>query len=140
MKATPAVQVARAPPSKSAKARAWFGGVTAIKLYIVVFALLLGVLTGLFLLVPILKDNCVIFTTRCDQIRYQRGPNGQLLVIDSRTGFTYWYDGVAFVFSYGDICRGHVQNSWPTELRVTRFRSTLPSQPESFVVATVQSI
>jgi len=124
-KTVQSVTTVEAKGKARAEARAWFGGVTAVKLYVVIAAILIGVLVGLFLLVPIFKDNCVIFTTRCNTIQYQSGPNGQLLVIDNRTGFTYWYDGVAFVFSYGDNLPGKC----PTQLTYGVTGDKVPINP-----------
>jgi hypothetical protein len=90
----------------SAKSKSQATGVTAVKIYLSIAAILAGAIVGLYLVVPIMKHNCVWFTTRCDRITIKVGPDNSLLIIDKRTGFTYYYDGNAYLFAYGDNLPG----------------------------------
>ena len=78
----------------------------AIRVYVSLFAVGVGVAVTLLLIVPILKMNCVLFTRRCSSIEYQICPNNMLLIRDGRSGFSYWYDGKDYIFSYGDNLTG----------------------------------
>lgn len=65
-----------------------------------------GIAIGLFLIVPILRQNCVFFKSRCAAVTFQLGPDNSLLVRDKTTGFTYWYDGQKYIIAYGNNLPG----------------------------------
>ena len=78
----------------------------ALRIYVSIFAILLGIGVTLFGIVPLMRYNCVWFNKRCESIQYQVGPSKMLLVKDVRSGFVYWYDGVQYIFAYGDNLSG----------------------------------
>ena len=74
-----------------------------------------GILTAMFLLVPLMRNSCVLFTERCTSVVVAFGPRVNnattLLVTQSSTGFTYYFDGT-YIYSYGN----HLMGTCPTVL------------------------
>ena len=69
-------------------------------------SLVSGIIFGIFVIVPIMKNIChPWFSSGCQEVLYQIGPSGSLLVSDPLTGFLYWYDG-QFIYSYGNNLPG----------------------------------
>jgi len=69
---------------------------------------------SLFVIIPLLKNTCTIFTGRCIPISYQKLPSGQILVKDPVLGLSYWYDG-NFIRSYGVKLPGSCPSSVPID-------------------------
>jgi hypothetical protein len=95
----------------------------AVSIYVAVFALALGIGLALVVVVPTLRLNCWWFTRRCSAVTIQRGPANMLLVHDTRAGFTYWFDGINTIYSYGDNLAGSCPTS--TSAGVTGATTTL---------------
>jgi hypothetical protein len=76
----------------------------AIRLYMLASAAVTSFLLTYFLVVPILKNTCTWFTARCARVTVQVGKNNTLLV--SAPPYTYYYDGVQFIYAYGDNLAG----------------------------------
>lgn len=88
----------------------------AICVYVVLVAIALGVITGYYLVVPLLKQTCTIFDSRCVSVMVTKGStvNGvtTLLVQVPTSGYSYYYDG-RYIYSYGNGLSGQcpsVQN------------------------------
>ena len=81
----------------------------AIAIYVIVAASGLGIITGYYLIVPLLRNTCTIFTNRCTRMTVLVGPQSNgvstLLVNIPSTGFSYYYDG-AVIYSYGNNLKG----------------------------------
>lgn len=77
----------------------------AVACYILIAAMIVGCILGVFAVVPALRNKCIWFTGNCQQFTYQIAPNGTLLVINPATSFMYWYDG-QFIYSYGNTILG----------------------------------
>lgn len=76
----------------------------AIRIYMLVGAIVSGFLLSYFLIVPILKNTCTWFTTRCGRVTVQTGADHSLLV--TVPPYQYFYDGVQFIYAYGDALAG----------------------------------
>lgn len=76
----------------------------AIRIYLLLAGAVVGFLFGFFLIVPILKDTCTWFTARCSQVAVQEGDGNSLLV--SVGPYKYYYDGVKYIYAYGDELNG----------------------------------
>lgn len=76
----------------------------AIRLYMLASAAVTSFLLTYFLVVPILKDTCTWFTARCTRVTVQVGKNNTLLL--SAPPYTYYYDGVQYIYAYGDNLAG----------------------------------
>ncbi len=89
------------------KARKALGSMVAIKIYLVIVAVVLGAVMGYFVVVPYFRNMCIWFDRRCQTLTYYIMPGGsaQLLVIDPLTGNNYWFDG-NFIHAYGATLQG----------------------------------
>lgn len=76
----------------------------AIRIYMMLAGAVIGFLLAYFLLIPILKDTCTWFTSRCGKVTVQRGADNSLLV--TAPPYQYFYDGVQFIYAYGDSLAG----------------------------------
>ncbi len=95
---------------------------TAIRLYVFFAALLIGVLLGVFVIVPSLRRTCTWFTSRCSTIEVTTVPNSRMLrVRNARSGQTYVYDGT-YIFSYGV----NVPGTCPTAITTGTSPTPLP--------------
>ncbi len=65
---------------------------------------------GLLVVVPAMRNTCMLFNKRCAVIQYRRRDNGELLVTDDATGLSYWFDG-NFIRSYGPALPGSCPDS-----------------------------
>ena len=81
----------------------------AVGTYILLASMALGAVLGVYAVVPALRNKCIWFTGNCQQITYQVGSNGTLLVINPLTQFMYWYDG-QYIYSYGNAVQGVCSN------------------------------
>ena len=81
----------------------------AIAIYVILAASGLGIITGYYMIVPLLRNTCTIFTNRCTRMTVLVGPQSNgvptLLVSVPSTGFSYYYDG-AVIYSYGNNLKG----------------------------------
>jgi hypothetical protein len=82
-----------------------FKSPVAVACYILIAAMIVGCVLGVFAVVPALRNKCIWFTGNCQQVTYQIAPNGTLLIINPSTSFMYWYDG-QFIYSYGNTISG----------------------------------
>lgn len=76
----------------------------AIRLYMMLGGAVAGFLLSYFLLVPILKNTCTWFTSRCSSVSVQAGADNSLLI--TAPPYQYFYDGVQYIYAYGDSLAG----------------------------------
>ena len=93
----------------------------AIYIYLVIVAIALGVITGYYIVVPLLQQTCTIFDSRCVSVMVTKGStvNGvsTLLVQVPSSGYSYYYDG-RYIYSYGNGLSGQcpsIQNILQTQ-------------------------
>lgn len=77
----------------------------AIRIYMMLGGAVAGFLLSYFLIVPILKNTCTWFTSRCSRVTVQVGADNSLLVTAPPN--QYFYDGVQFIYAYGDSLAGN---------------------------------
>lgn len=65
----------------------------------------LAVGLGMIVIVPAMRDTCMLFDKRCINIEYQTMPTGELLVKNHKNSITYWFDG-NYIRSYGPTLPG----------------------------------
>jgi hypothetical protein len=74
-----------------------------------------GILTAMFLVVPLMRNSCVLFTERCTSVVVAFGPRVKnattLLVTQPSSGFAYYFDGT-YIYSYGN----HLVGTCPTAI------------------------
>lgn len=71
-----------------------------VSAYLAIGAVVIGIIVGIFVLVPMMKNTChPWFSLGCQEVLYRIGPSGSVLVSDPLTGFMYWYDG-QYIYSY----------------------------------------
>jgi hypothetical protein len=74
----------------------------AIRVYMFLGAAVLAFLLSFLLVVPILKNTCTWFKSRCSNVVVTKGPSNALLIQVTGMPYSYYYDGNRYIFAYGD--------------------------------------
>ena len=97
---------------------------TAILLYVISSALVIGAILGYLLVVPILRNSCVWFNGRCVPVTVVLGPDNTLLVTYGIN--VYFFDGTN-IYAYGDS----VQGTCPGQIATGLSQTPVPAPPVS---------
>jgi hypothetical protein len=100
-----ASKASKAPHAHTQKDKQWVVKKVVVPLVVALVAVGAGILTAMFLFVPLMRNSCVLFDERCTSVVVAFGPRvgktTTLLVTQPSTGFTYYFDGT-YIYSYGN--------------------------------------